>query len=212
MFKTITIDSTNHKTDLCDLATKYKCDKGPFSEGSVNMGHRKGYTAVYNILFSPLRNKPINFFELGLQHGDSIKLFKEYFSDIEYYGIDNNDGSIAMCTAMDIPRTHYYKVNVSHIESLEETVQSMDAQFDVILDDSSHVVTDQHNIIQVGAKYLKSGGLLIIEDLERNWPEDIYAPIQDFINENFSFETFIIAHHDNRECWDNDKLWIGIKK
>ena len=212
MQKTIVIDSSNHRTELCNIAEKYKADKGPYSEGSVNMGHRKGYTAVYEMLFGTMRNKSINFCELGLQTGDSIQLFKEYFTDMEYYGIDNNDNSIATCTNLNIPRTHYYKVNVSNKDSLEQTFNSMNTTFDVILDDSSHVPSDQINIIQVANKYLKSGGVLIIEDLERNWEENIYDEIKGFIDESFSFYSYIICHHSNRLCCDNDKIWSKFCK
>lgn len=211
MQKTLIVDSSLYKTELCTLAEKYKADKGPYSIGSVNMGHRKGYTAVYTMFMESLRHKHVDMCELGLQTGDSIYLFKEYFKDMDYYGYDNNQDSVNRCTALNIPNTYLVKGNVSN-EELDNAFKTWNKQFDIILDDSSHEIEHQLNIIKTGAKYLKSGGILIIEDLERNWPENIYESIQDFITENFSFETFIIAHHNNRVCWDNDKLWIGIKK
>jgi SAM-dependent methyltransferase len=212
MQKTILIDSSLHKTSLCSLAEKYKADKGPYSIGSINMGHRKGYTAVYEMFFAPFKNKKVNFLEYGLQNGDSLLMFKEFFADMKYYGIDNNNDSIERCRQLNVEDAQYYRVNVSLPDEINETLSSTNVEFDVILDDSSHVISDQLVIIKESTKYLKSGGLLIIEDLERGWDENIYAPIQDFINENFSFESFIVCHHNNRLCWDNDKIWIGIKK
>ena len=211
MLKTIAIESTHHKTELCTLAEKYKCDKGPYSEGSVCAGHRKGYTAVYELLFSPLRNKTINMLEIGIQDGDSVKVFTEYFNDVNYYGIDNVEEKIVNSCNLNIPKTQFHLASVEGQE-LPEMMKKINKQFDIILDDSSHLIEHEINIIQSCAKYLKPGGIFIIEDLERNWEEDIYSTIQDYIKEIFVFETFIIAHHDNRNCTDNDKLWVGIKK
>ena len=212
MYKTLVVDSSWNKTELCGIAEKYAADKGPFSRGSVNGGHRKGYTAVYEMFMNTYRTKPINFCELGVYTGDSIRMFQDYFKDVEYYALDFNPDYIQHCKDQNLPRTHYSLVNVKNMEQLQETFKKIDTQFDIILDDSSHEIPDQYNIIQAATPYLKPGGLLIIEDLERNWPENIYQPIQGFIDENFSFESFIICHHNNRYCSDNDKIWVGTKK
>jgi SAM-dependent methyltransferase len=210
--KTLIVDSSSHRTELCDLAAKYKADKGPYSVESVNMHHRKGYTAVYEMFFAPLRNKRINFLELGLQNGDSIRMFKDYFHDIEYYGIDFNKDAIKRCWDLNLSGTHYYDTDVSDSEALATALLHMDVEFDIILDDSTHIVKDQLGIIRECPKHIKSGGLLIIEDLERGWAEDIYAPVQGVIAENFVFNTFVVCEHSNRRCWDNDKIWLGVKR
>lgn len=212
MYKTLIVDSSGHKTELCGIAEKYRADKGPFSMNSVNCGHRKGYTAVYEMLMGTYRKKPINFLEFGIFAGDSIRMFQDYFEDMEYYGLDFNPQYIQNCKDLNLPRTHYGEVNVKDGQSICDAFVKFDTMYDIILDDSSHEVPDQGNIIQIASHWLKPGGLLIIEDLERQWPEQIYDGIRPFIDANFSFESFIVCHHNNRYCPDNDKLWVGIKK
>jgi len=49
--KTIYIDSTFCKTELCEIGSEMNTDKAPFALNSVCCQHRKGYTAVYSMLF-----------------------------------------------------------------------------------------------------------------------------------------------------------------
>jgi len=97
---------------------------------------------------------------------------------------------------------------VNNIEYLDSTFKGTNVMFDVIIDDSTHVIQSQNNIIKTVSKYLNSGGILVIEDIGRDSHMNNYT-----IDTNvWSFHTFIICHHDNRECFDNDKILYLIKK
>ena len=80
--------------------------------------------------------------------------------------------------------------------------------FDIIIDDSTHNIEHQNNIINTVSKYLKPGGMLIIEDIYRRQHINSYVINTDI----WEFHTFIICHHENRNCFDNDKLLYLIKK
>ena len=80
--------------------------------------------------------------------------------------------------------------------------------FDIIIDDSTHVIQHQNNIINTVFKYLKPGGMLIIEDIDRNQDLSSYSIDTDI----WIFYTFIICHHENRNCSNNDKILYLIKK
>jgi hypothetical protein len=61
IFNSIVIDSTLASTKLCDIGKKYGTNKSP-----INLnGHRIGYTGIYSLLFSQIKNKKINFAEIG---------------------------------------------------------------------------------------------------------------------------------------------------
>lgn len=207
--KTIVIDSTSCPTELCHIAAKYNTDKSPLTPNSPFAGHRKGYTAVYTMLFEQLRNKAINICELGIEDGGSLLTFSEYFPYARLFGMELLDNKIELCNGLNIPRSTILKTDVSSHEELNRSFRSTNEMFDIIIDDSSHQKEHQRIIIEVVSKYLKPSGIMIIEDLYRNDDENIF---DDVVKEQFSFSCFIVCHHENRRSWDNDKIWYAIKK
>jgi cephalosporin hydroxylase len=208
--KTIYIDSTNHITELCKLGEKYGADKSPLTTTAKYCAyHRKGYTAFYEMIFSSLKNKPINFCEIGIAHGASLQMFFNYFSDVNIVGLELHDENIKICSDLNIPKTNLIKTNAEDECVLNASFASARKEFDIIIDDASHLKEHQINTLKIAPKYLKSGGILIIEDLYRNDLENVFDNVDLSM---FSFYTFVICHHENRECWDNDKIWYGVKK
>ena len=209
MEKTIIFDSTNTATDLCRLAAKYSSDKSPFTTDSPCSGHRKGYTAFYETLLAPLRHKAIDLCEIGIEQGGSLMTFSEYFPYARLFGMELLDHKIDHCMSLNIPRATVLKTDVSDITRLNSAFVNTGKMFDVIIDDSTHEKEHQINIIEVASKYLKPGGILIIEDLYRIDAENVFDSVD---KSQFSYHTFVICHHENRHCWDNDKIWYAVKR
>jgi hypothetical protein len=88
------IDSTNSKTDLCVLGTKYPTDKSPYNtENSVTpngSSHRHPYTAVYDFIFSPIRYNNLSLAEIGVLDNMSMRCWREYFPNTKLYGFEYN--------------------------------------------------------------------------------------------------------------------------
>jgi len=62
-FDKIVIDSTHSETDLCFLGKKYSTNKS-----SLNLnGHRSGYTSLYSLLFSRLKEEKCLVAEIGIE-------------------------------------------------------------------------------------------------------------------------------------------------
>jgi hypothetical protein len=209
MNNTLYVDSTNCPTELCRIAAKHNTDKSPFTPNSPFAGHRKGYTAVYEMLFSSMRNKLINFCEIGIEDGGSLQTFSEYFPNARLFGMELLENKIELCENLNIPRATILKTDVSDKNLLNSTFRSTNQMFDIIIDDSSHQKDHQRNIIEVASKYLKPSGIMIVEDLFRNDEENIFDSV---VKDQFSFHCFITCHHENRISWDNDKIWFGIKR
>lgn len=209
MQNTIFFDSSNATTDLCRLAAKYNTDKSPFSEASPCSGHRKGYTAFYEMILAPLRNKQIDLCEIGIEQGGSLMTFSDYFPYARLFGMELLDHKIEHCRSLSIPRSTILKTDVSDRTSLNAAFNETARMFDVIIDDSTHEKEHQINIIEVASRYLKPGGILIIEDLYRMDTEDVFDSVD---KSQFSHHTFVTCHHDSRHCWDNDKIWYAVKR
>jgi precorrin-6B methylase 2 len=207
--KTLYIDSTFCSTELCKIGGEMNTDKSPFALNSVCCQHRKGYTAVYSLLFSRYKNKVINFAEIGIESGASLLTWNKYFSEnCNIYAFEFEKHKIENCKNLNLKNINFIHTDVNNIEYLDSTFKETSIMFDIIIDDSNHIIKSQNNIINTTSKYLKSGGILIIEDINRKEHINSYNIDTDI----WEFHTFIICHHNNRNCCDNDKILYLVKK
>ena len=207
--KTMYIDSTYCKTELCQIGSEMNTDKAPFALNSVCCQHRKGYTAVYSMLFSKYKNAIINFAEIGIEAGASLLTWNNYFSEkCNVYAFEFEKQKIENAKKLNLKNTTFVHTDVNNIEYLDTSFKETNIMFDIIIDDSTHNIVHQNNIINTVSKYLKPGGMLIIEDIYRKQHINSYVIDTDI----WEFHTFIICHHQNRKCFDNDKLLYLIKK
>ena len=211
---TITIDSTECISELCFLCRNSGTDKSVYTmyEG----GHRHPYSVPYSLLFETMRNKPIKFLEIGVYKGSSLYAWRNYFSNARLYGFDIDKDAVS--TIIPIPNMTVDIVDAA-IES--DLIAGLDRHttdgepFDVILDDASHSSDHHKLLIPIALKYLKQGGILIIEDVYRNMDQNTYVDvIKSVIDQNLiSFYTFIICNHELRYSGEhnNDKLLVMVR-
>ena len=209
--KTLYIDSTHLSTDLCTSGGYFNTDKSPWALNSVCCQHRKGYTAVYAFLFAPLKDKRINFAELGIEQGSSIFMWRNYFPLANIHAFELDEQKIANVKALcssTLPSVFFHNIDVSNDDGFNRGMESAACTFDVIVDDTSHEIAHQNTIIKNASKYVKPGGMLIIEDIDR------VTPISAFVVDEkiWSFYTFVTCHHDNRNCSDNDKILYLVRR
>lgn len=116
------------------------------------------YTDTYDKLFAPFQ-QGCTIMEIGLALGESIRLFDEYFDNSNILGVD--------LTLVFQPRE--YKNNVILLEADGTKVELLnkikDYEFDIILDDGSHMEDDQVNSFLMLKHKMKKGGIYIIEDI-----------------------------------------------
>ena len=202
------IDSTNCTTNMCHLGGIFNTDKSPLSLNSVCCGHRKGYTAIYSLLFSQFTDKKINIAEIGIEAGASLLLWNEYFKNANIYAFELDDHKIEKCKNMNIKNVIYNKIDVSNKDSINSSFNDTNVFFDLIIDDSTHEIHHQNNVINNSAKFLNKGGILIIEDIKRNTDISVF----NINTDHWFYYTLITCHHNNRLCDDNDVILYLVKK
>lgn len=209
MIPTLVIDSTNCLTDLCKIGKVFGTDKSPYNE----VGHRHPYTPVYNMLFAQHKNKLIKFCEIGVAGGASVALWNVFFKNALFYFFDRDQNFLDHAKQYVNPNSNFFElVDVRDVSGMIQKFSAIN-DLDILLDDSSHNIDDQRNIIHAVLPYIKSGGMIIIEDIDRSVSnEEYYAIIKDIENE-FSFITFIMTEHVNRYSpgYNNDKLLVLVK-
>ncbi len=116
------------------------------------------YLPVYDRFFAPYRDKPINILEIGVSHGGALEIYSQYFHpksnivgvDIEPLCKQIEGGNIKIFTGSQSDRAF---------------MESLPFEFDIIIDDGSHVQSDVKESFNIMFPRLKNGGLYFVEDL-----------------------------------------------
>ena len=207
----MTIDSTKCPTDLCFYGQHYYADKSPFNKGA----HRHPYTPVYSMLMAQYRYRPVRFSEIGVAHGSSVLMWNTYFNEGTFFFFDRDQNFLDHSSqGVDRQKNSFALMDVSVGESIRDSLKATGGSLDILLDDSSHNTEHQNLIIHEALPFVRGGGMIIIEDISRDEPEETYFNYLKDILHEFSFVSFIVTEHENRYSpgWNNDKLLVLIKK
>ncbi len=121
------------------------------------------YLTEYDRLFDRYRDKPIRLLEIGIQNGGSLEIWSKYFSNASVLiGCDINPDCARL--SYDDPRIGLI-VGDANAPGVRARVFQYSPEFDIIIDDGSHLSSD---IIKSFAMYFPSvveGGVYIAEDL-----------------------------------------------
>lgn len=139
------------KKSLEEISKHYQSDKG-------SVYHN--YLEIYEKYFSKYRNNLENFLEIGLWQGDSIRMWRDYFTTGNLVGADILDLSHVV-----LPNTQIHICDQSDRNQLNDLVSKTFNEFDIIIDDGGHWQHQQQITLGFMFPYLKSGGVFVIEDL-----------------------------------------------
>lgn len=140
---------------LDELAHKYRTDKSTAWHG---------YSLMYAKHFDHVRNQPITFFEIGTAGGGSARMWEEYFThpQAQLYTADI-DPNMAQ-GIQDLPKTKFFTLDQSDATALTQVAESV-KEFDIIIDDGSHISSHQITSFKTLFPYVKRGGIYVVEDL-----------------------------------------------
>lgn len=139
------------KKKVMKLSERYL--QGGYCTDKYQLGY---YDHFYEKHFKPFTKTPINILEIGIRGGGSIKIWKEYFHpDSKVYG-----GEIENFTPID--DTFCYQMDMYSQTALD---LFEDSYFDIIVDDGAHTYESFEVVITKYFSKIKSGGMLIVEDV-----------------------------------------------
>ncbi len=144
---------------LDELAVKYETDKS---------SHCHRYTAVYEPYFAPLRDKKIKFLEIGFATGSSAHMWEDFFEQADLYFIDILKDCFKK-HGKDLKRSKFFQVDQSDRGQLEAFVRAVGGEFDIIVDDGGHTMTQQITSFEMLFPHVKSGGIYVVEDLHTSY-------------------------------------------
>jgi hypothetical protein len=123
--------------------------------GSDKGTMKHGYTVHYERLLGHLTDAPADLLEIGVACGASLKMWSRWMPRARITGVDIRPECAALCAG-------YQNVNVIIADATREAVPG---QFDVIVDDGSHLPGHIVKSFKLYWPKLRVGGLYCIEDL-----------------------------------------------
>jgi hypothetical protein len=154
--------------DISVLFNKYGSDK------DIN-----GYSALYHTLFDKIRQDKLNVLEIGIgtmipgapssmvgysqshyKPGGSLRAWRDYFVNSRIIGVD-----IQPDTQFSDDRIETHLCNSTKAEEVKQLMDTLNTEFDIIIDDGCHDGGSQTNTLRNMYPYLKKGGIYIIEDI-----------------------------------------------
>jgi len=137
--------------DLLELGKQYKSTKD-----------WTGFLEIYSNYFKDYKDKEINILEIGIDKGESLKIWRKYFTSAKICGIDIID------IKFQIEGVDLIRANQTDEKTLKEICDKYNG-FDIIIDDGGHYSKQIIISLNFLFDYLKDDGLYIIEDLQTSY-------------------------------------------
>jgi len=130
------------------------------------------YLPLYEDLLSKKRETATDVLEVGICYGGSIKLWFDYFSNANVYGLDIIPYSKIWDELKGKERIKLFSSFDAYNEDIVHKCIG-NKRYDFILDDGSHTLEHQIKFLEIYLPLLKENGILIIEDIESQHYLDI---------------------------------------
>jgi len=121
-----------------------------------------GYAKIYEKYLKEHKEKSLNIIELGSFYGNASAAFYFYFKNSQIYSADINPDMYLYRSK----RLINFFTDTSSRSSIERNILKKDIQFDLIIEDASHMLKDQIISLFILFKNLKSGGFFIVEEID----------------------------------------------
>ena len=135
-----------------------------FDSSRVSIHKWENYFDIYEQYLNKYRGRNPRILEIGVQYGGSLKMWKEYFSNAQIYGIDINPD----CKKLE---EKYIDIQIgsqndkNFLKNYSKYVNNLD----VIIDDGGHTMTQQLNTFNILFPILNDSGIYIVEDTESSY-------------------------------------------
>lgn len=126
------------------------------------------YFAAYEKHFDRFRGQDVTVLEIGISHGGSIEMWKEYFGPrLRLYAIDIDP----RCAMFAEPGVEVFIGSQSDPDFLREVAAKI-PDLDILIDDGGHTMRQQHVTFDVLFDKVKAGGVYVCEDLHTSYQLD----------------------------------------
>ena len=151
------------------------------------------YQTVYDNIFSNYKESCKSLLEIGFDGGFALQAYSEYFPNAFIYGIDIKDAR-----SEGLKTNSKVRVFVGDACS-KEAINHFNLEFDIIIEDASHLSEHQIQHFRDYNKYVKKDGIYIIEDIHESSVDIVLQETTKIAKENgFTYKLYDLRYVKNR--------------
>jgi hypothetical protein len=129
------------------------------SESEFGTDKERNHAYISNFYekeFSKFKDKEIRLLEIGIYTGDSLKMWKKYFTKAEITGVD-----------ITLEKVNSFSDDINYLiaDAYDEDFTDNLNNYDIIIDDGPHSFETQFKFIELYYPLLNKGGIMVVEDL-----------------------------------------------
>jgi len=168
-----------------------------FTDNTGNLIHKwKHYFDIYDRHFRKYRNKDVHVLEMGVSHGGSLHMWKNYFgANAKIYGVDINPN----CKDLE-DDDQRIKIFIGSQEDRRflRSLRNAMPKLDILIDDGGHTMKQQIATFEELYSHIDVNGIYLCEDLHTSYWNNFgggYKRKGSFIEYSKNFIDYINAWH-----------------
>lgn len=123
------------------------------------------YFDIYERHFNRYRNKPLVILEIGVFHGGSLQMWKDYFGNqVSIYGVDINPN----CKSLEEDNISIH-IGSQTDRSFLRKLKSEIPPIDILIDDGGHTMEQQRITFEEMYDHVKEDGMYLCEDTHSSY-------------------------------------------
>ena len=166
-----------------------------FTNNKGNYLHKwKHYFDIYDRHFSRFRNQKVHVLEIGVSHGGSLQMWKNYFGQkAKIYGVDINPD----CKKLEEEQISIF-IGSQEDRLFLRSLKDIIPQLDILIDDGGHSMKQQVATFDELYEHINSNGVYLCEDIHTSykgkWRRG-YKKKGSFVEYSKNFIDYINAWH-----------------
>lgn len=179
----------------------------------TDRGGWRGYNRVYSKYLSEKKNSPLRILEIGVHSGYGLLSWASYFKNAKVTGIEIDKSWIHDHHKLMMKYDDYSRVKVKYFNSMDASQWNaqISGKFDVIIDDGSHMPSDQLKTLSIAFDYLKFDGIYFIEDISARYYNPSMQIVWDKLDNMRKNGFYVSAYSHKNEGWqkilENKSVW-----
>jgi hypothetical protein len=157
------------------------------------------YFEVYDLYFNRFRGRELTILEIGVSHGGSLQMWKDYFgAQVKVYGIDIDP----RCKQLEEQNIEIFIGSQSDRDFLREVKEKI-PPVDILIDDGGHTMDQQIVTFEELFDHIKDDGIYLCEDLHTSYWIKFgggHKRAGTFIEYSKNFIDLLNAHHSEQSA------------
>lgn len=141
---------------LIDLVDNSRTDKNTLHS----------YLQLYQQLLIKKKDTAKNVLEIGINQGGSLKLWHDFFTNAQIYGLDIMPIVHMWKEIKNKDRIKIGRFDAYDVEFFNNNFLNKNIKFDFMLDDGPHTLDSMKQFINLYSQIMTEDGILIIEDVQ----------------------------------------------